>query len=72
MPKHISTKKKRPNPLAIQQFLGGVDYPVHRADLVSKAAENEAPREVIAVLKKIRDKEYTTPAEVTKEAAHTA
>lgn len=60
----------KPNPLKIQNFLGGVDYPVGRQELLDKARENGAPEDVIGVLERIEDREYVTPAEVTKAAAN--
>jgi len=60
---------KKINPLKIQHYLGGVDYPVGRQELVDKAKENEAPHDVLGVLEHIADIEYVTPAEVTREAA---
>ncbi len=61
--------KKSVNPLKIQHYLGGVDYPVGRQELLDKAHENGAPADVVGVLEHIEDKEYATPAEVTKAAS---
>jgi len=58
------------NPLKIQNFLGGIDYPVGKLDLLKKARENGASQDVMNILERIADKEYTNPAEVTKEAAN--
>ena len=63
------SSKKSVNPLKIQHYLGGVDYPVGRAELLGKAHENGAPADVIGVLERIADREYATPAEVTKAAS---
>ena len=60
---------KKMNPLKIQHYLGGVDYPVGRQELVDKARENGAPDDVLDVLERIAEREYITPAEVTREAA---
>jgi len=54
----------------IQNFLGGIDYPVGKLDLLKKARENGASQDVMNILERIADKEYTNPAEVTKEAAN--
>lgn len=68
---HHMAKKggKKMNPLKIQHYLRGVDYPVGRQELVDKAKENDAPEDVLSVLEHIVDREYITPAEVTKAAA---
>lgn len=72
MAKKVSNGKGGVNPLKIQNFLGGIDYPVGKLDLLKKARENGASQDVMNILERINDKEYTNPAEVTKEAAGVA
>lgn len=54
------------NPIQLQKHLGGVDYPASREDLVHQAEANGADDEVRAVLGRLPDGEYQTPADVNK------
>jgi len=54
------------NPIQIQKYLKGVDYPASRDDLISQAEEQGADDEILELLAKIDDQEYETPAEVSK------
>lgn len=51
----------------IQEYLGGLDYPVDKNKLVSYAREQGAPQEVVDILSKIPEKQYPTPIDVNKE-----
>ena len=54
-----------PNPVQIQKFLGGVDYPASKETLVSHAKDSGADSNVLDALQKIQDKEYDSPAAVS-------
>ncbi len=54
-----------PNPIQIQKFLGGVDYPAKRDALLSKAKDSGADSNVIQALEAIPDKEYDSPTAVS-------
>lgn len=58
-----------PNPIEVQKALGGVDYPAKKDDLVNNAEQSGADESVLAALRDIPDKEYDSPAEVSKEVA---
>ncbi len=51
----------------VEKFLKGVDYPATKQDLIDAASDNDAPDEVIDALNRIADKEYASPADVSKE-----
>jgi hypothetical protein len=55
------------NPVEIQKFLSGVDYPAPKQDIISKAEENNAPEEIMDLLKQLPDMEYSRPTDVTRE-----
>ena len=57
---------KKVNPIQIQKFLKGVDYPAKKDALVKHAQKSSAPKEILSVLKLIADKDYKNPAEVSK------
>ena len=50
-----------PNPIQVQKFLGGVDYPATRETLLSHAKDSGADSNVLDALGNIPDKEYDSP-----------
>lgn len=54
-----------PNPIQIQKFLGGVEYPANRDALVSNAKDSGADSNVIEALEAIPDQEYDSPTAVS-------
>jgi hypothetical protein len=54
-----------PNPIQIQKFLGGIDYPASRETLISRAKESGADSNVLDALQNIPDKEYDSPTAVS-------
>jgi hypothetical protein len=54
-----------PNPIQIQKFLGGIDYPATRETLISRAKESGADSNVLDALQNIPDKEYDSPTAVS-------
>jgi hypothetical protein len=54
-----------PNPIQIQKFLGGIDYPANKEALISRAKESGADSNVLDALQNIPDKEYDGPTAVS-------
>ena len=54
-----------PNPIQIQKFLGGIDYPASRDTLVEHAQESGADGEILSALENLPDKEYDSPTAVS-------
>lgn len=54
-----------PNPIQIQKFLGGVDYPASRDTLLSSAKDSGADDNVLQALENIPDREYDSPTAVS-------
>ncbi|MFJ5699783.1 DUF2795 domain-containing protein [Arthrobacter sp. NPDC093139] len=54
-----------PNPIQVQKFLGGIDYPATRDALIAHAQESGADGNVISALENIPDKEYDSPTAVS-------
>ena len=54
-----------PNPIQIQKFLGGVDYPASREALLAKAKASGADENPLQALEGIPDKEYDSPTAVS-------
>ncbi|MCP2775338.1 DUF2795 domain-containing protein, partial [Salmonella enterica subsp. enterica serovar Typhimurium] len=45
-----------PNPVQMQKFLGGLDYPVKRADLIERARAGGADENTLGALLRIPDR----------------
>ncbi|TQJ38144.1 uncharacterized protein DUF2795 [Arthrobacter sp. SLBN-112] len=54
-----------PNPIQVQKFLGGIDYPANREDLLSRAKDSGADSNVIQALEELPDREYDSPTAVS-------
>lgn len=55
------------NPVALQSYLKGMRYPSRKQDIIDQATENDAPEEIMNALLMISEREYGTPAELTRE-----
>lgn len=56
-----------PNPVQVQKFLGGLDYPVSKQDILDRARDNGADENVMDALERIPDREYDGPTAVSRE-----
>ena len=54
------------NPVQVQKFLGGLDYPVSKQDLLKHAEQEGADENVRSTLEQIPDQKYETPADVSQ------
>ncbi len=54
------------NPIELQKYLKGVSYPAKRNHLICKAVENGADMEVVGGMFNLPDREFASPAEVSK------
>jgi hypothetical protein len=54
-----------PNPIQVQKFLSGVDYPAQRDALVSTAEEQGADDAVLEALRGLPDQEFDSPTAVS-------
>ncbi|KQS06075.1 DUF2795 domain-containing protein [Curtobacterium sp. MCLR17_007] len=54
-----------PNPIQIQKYLSGIDYPASKDDIVSTAEQQGAEGDVLDALKGIPDGEYDAPTAVS-------
>jgi hypothetical protein len=60
-----------PNPIEMQKYLSGVDYPCDRDSLVEHARNQGADDEVLRHLEALPDRTYDGPNAVSKEYANT-
>ncbi len=52
------------NPIEMQKYLKGANYPASKDDLVSTAENNSAPGEVVEQLRAIGGNEFSGPDQV--------
>ncbi|MGW3966148.1 DUF2795 domain-containing protein [Amycolatopsis sp. NPDC005003] len=57
----------KPNPIELQKYLSGVDYPANRDDLVRAAEKNGADSDTLDVVRRLPDRTYEGPSGVSKE-----
>jgi hypothetical protein len=59
------------NPIQIelQKYLGGVDYPASRDDLVKTARDNGAPDDVVQALENAGADSFDSPTDVSSAVA---
>ncbi|WP_439379517.1 DUF2795 domain-containing protein [Amycolatopsis lexingtonensis] len=57
----------KPNPIELQKYLAGVDYPAQRDDLVRAAERNGADDDTLSVVRGLPDRTYDGPSGVSKE-----
>lgn len=55
-------------PVRIQEYLSGVEYPATKDQLVSHAQEHGAPDDVIQFMKRMPNRNYKGPTDVSQEA----
>lgn len=53
------------NPIQIQKYLRGVDYPARKNDLLEAARRQGADASICASLEQLPDEEFQTPADVS-------
>ena len=54
------------NPIQIQKYLKGVDYPASKSDLLENAERNGADKDTRTTPEQLPDEEYETPADVSQ------
>jgi len=54
------------NPIQLQKYLKGIDYPASKQDLLERAKQEGADENVFSTLEQLPDEEYETPTEVSK------
>lgn len=54
------------NPIQVQKFLGGMNYPASKKELVEKARENGAPDDVIELLENLKNENFDEVTDVTE------
>jgi hypothetical protein len=58
------------NPIQVQKFLSGMDYPANKEELVDHAKSKGADENIMQTLEQLPDEDYETPADVSKAIGH--
>ena len=61
------SSREAPNPIRVQKFLGSLDYPAGKQDILAKAREQGADDNVMKALEQIPDPEYASPVAASRE-----
>ncbi|MFD1720287.1 DUF2795 domain-containing protein [Amnibacterium endophyticum] len=56
-----------PNPIQVQKFLGGMDYPVSKDTILKTAKDSGADQPVLDALGNIPDRQYDGPNAISHE-----
>ncbi len=54
------------NPIQVQKFLGGIDYPIAKQDLVEHARSKGADDDVMSTLEELAFEEFNSPNDVSE------
>ena len=60
------TPHKRISPISLQKHLKGTSYPASKQDLVRQAQTNQAPGDVLEMIRRLPLERYGSPAEVMR------
>lgn len=58
------------NPIQVEKYLKGADYPANKQNLLECAENNSAPQDITECLSCLPEKEYNSPAEVNQEISN--
>ncbi len=56
------------NPVQLQKYLKGIDYPADKQEVVKTAKQQEAPEEVVDFLERLPMERFNSPNEVSEAA----
>jgi hypothetical protein len=54
------------NPIELQKYLGGVDYPADKGALIDRARENGADEEIVSTLENLPADRFNSPNDVSE------
>lgn len=54
------------NPIEVQKYLSGIEYPADKQAIVDIAREQGADDQILSALEQLPDEQFETPADVSK------
>lgn len=55
------------NPIEVQRYLGGIDYPASKQTIIETAEDSGAGDDVLEALERLPERDYDDPTEVSSE-----
>jgi uncharacterized membrane protein YeaQ/YmgE (transglycosylase-associated protein family) len=55
------------DPIKVEKFLDGIDFPAHKQELLKVAVDNGADDNVVYTIEQLAEKKYQSPKEVSQE-----
>jgi hypothetical protein len=55
------------NPIQVQKFLKGIDYPVSKQQIIQTAQREGADENVMQALQRLPEHEYNSPNDISEE-----
>jgi len=53
------------NPIEIQGYLKGLDYPANKDAVIARARQSHAPESILDILMRLPNKEYSRPTDIS-------
>lgn len=63
----MANEQSRPNPTQIQKFLGGMNYPADKKEVIEHARGKNAPEDIMKMLQELADRKYEGPTGIIDE-----
>jgi Protein of unknown function (DUF2795) len=57
------------NPIQLQKYLSGIDYPARKQDLIQRAEQQGADDNVLQTLKSLKREDFNSPNDVSEALA---
>jgi hypothetical protein len=54
------------NPIQLQKYLSGIDYPARKQDLIARAKQQGADRNIMSTLESLGREEFNSPNDVSE------
>lgn len=54
------------NPIQVQKFLGGIDYPTNKQELISRAQKQGADQNVMNMIKSLPRDKFNSPNDISE------
>jgi hypothetical protein len=61
-----SANGRRVSPITLQKHLKGTNYPASKEDLVRRAQNNQAPDDILTMIRQLPNQSFESPAEVMR------
>ena len=55
------------NPIEVQRYLGGIDYPASKQTIIETAEDSGAGDDVLEALERLPERDYDDPTDVSSE-----